>query len=69
MINVKQVSSWEKIWPAMSVLSDVPIVPMQILAKNASFAICSSTQPTTNVSYAMSTARPVTIAKLVCFVP
>ena len=69
MINVKQVSSWEKIWPAMSVLSDVPIVPMQILAKNASFVICSSTQPTMNVSCAMSTAQPVIIAKLVCFVP
>ena len=53
MISVKQVSSWEKIWPAMFVLSDVLIVPMQILVKNASFAICSSTQPTMNVSYAM----------------
>ena len=63
-INVKQDSLWERTIPAMSVLWDAPIVQMQILAKNASFAICSSTQPKTNASCAMLTAEPATTAKL-----
>ena len=65
--SAKQVSTWEIIKPAKNVLSDAPTVQTGILAKNAFFVICTSTQPTTNASCATLTVEPATIARLVHF--
>ena len=65
--SAKQVSTWERTKPAKTVLSDVPTVLTAILAKNASFAICTSTQPITNASCATSTVGPATTARLASF--
>ena len=65
--SAKQVSTWEIIKHAKIVPLDVLTVQTVVLAKNASFVICTSTQPKTNASCATSTAEPVTIAKLAHF--
>ena len=65
--SAKQVSSWEIIKTAKIVLSDAPTVQTVLLAKNASFVICTLIQPTTNASCATSTVEPATIARLVHF--